>query len=112
MCEETKIVTAAPFANPTHYQLHRRVKLATPCVSAFVAQNHLVVAQPDGMVVRIEHGPKGGWNNPRYYTYHDLYHARSAGRHPRYSWYIVLAVLAKKPVTPKNPAFAEGELPF
>lgn len=109
MCE-VKILTAAPVDQPREFQLHKRVKLRLPCISVDAAQAHLALTHPTGMVVRIEHGPKGGWNNPRYYT------SREGGarmrRRSSYSWYIVLEVLKLKPTTPGAPNLKESELPF
>lgn len=100
---ETKILTANPAADPTNWINALRVELRTPCVSLEVAAAHLQVS--DGMVVRVEHGPRGGWNRPMYLRRRDIYLMRWR---PKYSWYIVLRQLPRQ--APKHQATGQPKL--
>lgn len=90
---ETKVLTATPGDQPSRWEQGLRVELRRPCVSLDAAIAHLQVG-PHNMVVRVEHGPKGGWNNAVWFNRQNF---RVPPMHYRlrYSWYIVLKQLPR-----------------
>lgn len=102
---ETKVLTANPASDPSYWINALRVELRLPCVSLEVAAAHLQVSR--GMVVRVEHGPKGGWNRAVYFRREDIRSSLMYWR-PKFSWYIVLKQLPRQ--APKQQATEQPKL--
>jgi hypothetical protein len=108
--EETHTLTARLFgAGRDGWMTNRRLRVAMPCVSVDAARAHVSVSRPKGMVVCVEHGPRGGWNRAAYFTYEEV---RGIRWNPRFSWYIVLKELPKTPSKSKGLDLAPHLVPY
>lgn len=88
---DTKIL----WANPVRYsgkawQGSRKVEIILPRVTRDAARAHLALHWPDGIIVGVERGPRGGWADARYFTC-----GQQLPGSARLEWYMVREILVQ-----------------